>query len=790
MIAPRWRKTLRDLWGNRGRTLVVVLAVAVGVCGVGSVLTAYTVLTREMAASFSATKPASAVLSLPAATLEALAIARAHPGVADVEARGYAQGRIRTGPDAWRVIDLFVVPDFGDLRVSLVAPDTGRFEPGTGEVVLERSSLKLYSPTLGQDVTVRANGVERNLGYVGTVHDAGEAPAWMEGLLYGYVTQATAKSFGLEPLTEIRLRAEGAPSAAEISQLAYGVKQELAAAGIPVTRVEVLEPGVHPHSTQMKTLLFLLEAFGIVALVLSCVLVAALVSSMLARQVREIGAMKAVGATSAQVAGVYAAGVAMLGVFAVALGIPLAVAAGRGYATFAMGILNFEIVDNSIPLWVFAVEIAVGILTPLLAAAVPLVRGAAVTVREAVTDTGITAGSRFSARLETLVSRVRGLGRPALLAVRNTVRRPGRLALAVATLAIGGAGFMAAMSAGASWTRTVDAAFEAWGWDLDIALASPSSTGDIRAALGGVEGIASVELWSMARTVLVRADGTDGDQVGVLAPPVDSSILHLPILSGRWLKSGDTDAVVVTHILADKEGVGVGDRISLRLADGKATSWQVVGVAKEIGGSKAYVPLHRMAGIAGTTGKANLVRIASDGRDKATVAGLSARVDRAMEAAQLPVALSASTGQSKQSFVDHIFIFVSLLTIMSTLIVIVGGLGLVSTMSVNVIERVRELGVMQAIGATTSQIVGIVVAEGVAIGLLSWLVAVGLSVPLADAIARTGGDIFIKAPLESAYSVTGAVIWLGIVLVLGAAASAGPALRATRRAVRETLAYQ
>lgn len=790
MIAPRWRKTLRDLWANRARTLVVILAVAVGVAAVGAVLSAYTILTREMDASFAATKPASAVLTVPSATPEALAIARAHPGVADAQARGSARGRISTGADEWRAIQLFVIPDFRDMRFSLIAPEAGRFAPGSGEIVIERSSLQLYDPPLESDLTIRANGIERRLGYVGTVHDAGQAPAWMEGMLYGYVTAETAESFGIEPLTAIQLRAKGNPTEDGIRELAYDVKRELQAAGTPVVRVQALEPGVHPHTTQMRTVLFLLESFGVVALVLSSVLVAALVSSTLARQVREIGAMKAVGATSGQVAGVYAAGVVALGVLAVGLGIPLSVAGGRGYAAFAMSMLNFEIVNDSIPLWVFGVEIAVGIAMPLLVAAFPIVRGSAVTVREAVTDAGITAGSPLSARMEALVAGVRGLGRPALLAVRNTVRRPGRLALAVATLAVGGAGFMAAMSAGASWSRTVDTASQSWRWDLDIALAAPRPEADVRAALDGVEGVSRVELWRRLSSVVVREDGTDGEAVQMLAPPKDSRALRPEMLSGRWLEAGDADAAVLGHRLAEETGAGVGDRLVLRLPDGTETSWRVAGVVKEIAEPTAYVPAARVAKITGTAGSGELIRISGEKRDQASVSALSSGVERAMEAAGLPVAVSASTGQVRESIEAHIVIFVILVSIMSALIVIVGGLGLVSTMSVNVMERIRELGVMQAVGATTHQIVWIVVAEGVAVGLVSWFVALAISIPLAGAIARTGGAIFLQAPLTPAYSVTGAVVWLALAVGLSAAASAGPALRASRRAVRETLAYQ
>ena len=50
MVSPRWHKVLRDLWGNKARTVLVVLSIAVGVFAVG------------MTASYLATTPSSAIL--------------------------------------------------------------------------------------------------------------------------------------------------------------------------------------------------------------------------------------------------------------------------------------------------------------------------------------------------------------------------------------------------------------------------------------------------------------------------------------------------------------------------------------------------------------------------------------------------------------------------------------------------------------------------------------------------------------------------------------------------------
>lgn len=790
MITARWRKVLRDLWANRARTALVVAAVAIGVFGAGSVLSAYTILTREMAASYMATQPASAILTLPNVQEADLETARAYAGVTDAQTRGMARVRIKNGANAWRVIDLFVVSDFEDVRISQVRPDTGRPVPGADEIVIERASIPILTSQLGDAVVINANGAERSLAFVGTVHDPGKAPAWMDGLAYGFITPETAKGLGIAPANTILLEVEDAGTTAEVSAVAYGVRHALAARGTPVARVQVMTPGEHPDASQMKTLMFILQSFGVIVLVLSCALVAALLNSLMARQVREIGAMKAIGATSAQVAGIYAATVLALGVMATSMGIPLAVAGGRAYAAFATQILNIEIADWSIPAWVFGAEAGIGILAPLLAATYPILRGARVSVREAVTDTGVSAGSRVTRAIESLAARVRGLGRPTLLSLRNTVRRPGRLALSVAMLAVGGAGFMGAMSAGASWQATVDATWQRWGSDLDIVLAAPLSADEVREAIDDVPGVKRVELWTRAQGVVSRPDDTDGDALTLFGAPSASSIYSPKLRAGRWLMDSDTDAMVITHRLAEDEGLSVGNRLTARLADGTETAWHVVGVAEEIAPAQGYVRRASLDSVTEANGGANLIRVTASDRSGESVAEVSEGLEAALDEVNVPVAVAATITQRRDSLIAHIMVFVSLLSIISALIVAVGGLGLASTMSVNVMERMREIGVMQALGATTHQLTRIILVEGALVGALSWVLGLALSLPLSRLIGEVGGEIFVKAPLVRAFSVQGSIIWLVVVLVVGALASLGPILSASRRAIQETLAYQ
>jgi putative ABC transport system permease protein len=124
------------------------------------------------------------------------------------------------------------------------------------------------------------------------------------------------------------------------------------------------------------------------------------------------------------------------------------------------------------------------------------------------------------------------------------------------------------------------------------------------------------------------------------------------------------------------------------------------------------------------------------------------------------------------------------------LLAVVGGLGVTGLLSINVVERSREIGVLRAIGAGDGAVVQLVLAEGLLIGVLGWLIALPLAYPLGRGLENAVGHAFLGAPLVPVFSLGGAAVWLGLVLALAAVSSLVPALRAARLTVRDVLAYE
>jgi putative ABC transport system permease protein len=110
-------------------------------------------------------------------------------------------------------------------------------------------------------------------------------------------------------------------------------------------------------------------------------------------------------------------------------------------------------------------------------------------------------------------------------------------------------------------------------------------------------------------------------------------------------------------------------------------------------------------------------------------------------------------------------VIVVLLLIMAVLLAVIGGLGLMGTMSINVLERTREIGVMRAIGASNASVRQIFIVEGIIIGLLSWAVGASLAYPVSKLLSDAVGRQFLSTPLDYTFSISGVLIWLVVVIL-------------------------
>jgi putative ABC transport system permease protein len=797
VIAPRWIKLWRDAVAARGRLALVVVAVAASVAALATMAIASAVLMREVAHSYLGSNPASAQLELAtepdSAVLERV---RQRPGIAQAELAASLRGRIELAPGDWAPLLLFVVPDFTTLAINTVHPESGAWPPATGTLLIERSALPLTRRAVGAAITIELpHAGRRSVPIAGTVHDPGVAPAGQEQTVYAYVTPRTLATLGeTVPLTLLKVVvARDGGDAAAIERTTRDLAGWLAAQGCTVEQIRIPPPRRHPHQAQMNAILTMLTAFSGLALALGAVLCATVIGALLAQQVRQIAIMKAIGARTFQVALPTLALVALLGLLATAIGLPLGIAAASAFVRAIAQLLNLRLEDAAPApalLWMLSLP---GVVLPVLAALGPVAAAARRSVRAALDDHG--AGNELSV-VARLAARVNTGGVASTLALRNSLRRRTRLLLTLALLGSAGAMLETSLALRAAWTDDVARAAQQRGWDIELGLQAGASFERVARVLRAVPGVRAVEPWNGTSAAIAGADGVevartypDGGHGGFAfrAAPPDTAMITPEIVEGRWLRADDTDAVVLN---TPARAIGfrdahVGDTITLAV-DHRRLALRLVGVIDEtLTPGAAYVSPATFDRATGAGGLASVQRIALRERDddSAALAAISQALTR--DGLAIRGAITARRFAAAQG--GHVAILVAALGFIALLMSIVGLLGLASALSVSTAERTREFGVLRALGATRGLALRIVLAEGLVIAVASWALAVALSLPLSAIVGRVLASIAAQ-DLAPRLSVSAVVLLLAALLVGSVAASVAPALRASRWTVRESLA--
>jgi putative ABC transport system permease protein len=783
----RWRKVVRDLWLHRSRTLVVALAIAVSLAGAGTILNTWALVERATREGFDASNPPAATLWTDAVDDGLLEAIRAHPAVADAQARRTSAVAIQV-QGSYRAALLFATADFPDVRIGRLQPEVGAWPPVDGAIVIERSSVEFAGTSIGEPVRlVAGSGDAAALPVTGIVRDVGLAPGWMEHVVYGFVTPATLASLGL-PSTpnEVRIVVrDHAATRDDVRRIVGELRTLIEKAGHPVTDVDVPVPGEHIHAAQMDSLLYTQGAFGLLALVVSALLIVNLIAAMLAGQVREIGVMKTLGGGLGQLGGMYLATAMVLGLLATAVAVPASVLVGREYAALKAELLNFPVHDVAIPWWAVALQIIVGLSLPVIAAALPVVRGIRIPVAEALRDHGISADARVGT---TALAGRRWLSRPTLLSIRNAFRQRQRMILTLLALATGGAVYLGARNLRQSVIGSLDLVYGPMQYDFTIRLAEPHPVDSIEAVVRGVAGVRAAEAWAGARATVAHADGAAGNAFVIQAPPARTALLRPLIIQGAWLPDGGNALVVNRRLLANEPSLQVGSTAMLML-NGLRTEWRIAGVVESGPSPVAYAARSALLAMLGSR-KAATVAIDGDDLGPAAQVDLIRRVRGALDGAGLGVASSQLLEESRRVTEDHLLMVVQFLAVMGWVMILVGGMGLASTMSLAVLERRREIGVMRAIGAGHGAIASLIQAEGLVVALLSWLVALPLSIPMSVVLGEAFGRVMLPVPLILVPEAAGMLRWLGVVVVASVLACAWPARRAMRVPVASALAYE
>ncbi len=810
-MRPRWRKIFLDLFDNWTRTLLVVFSIAVGVFSIGVISGAYVIIENDMSASYAANKPANIELRMDDFDRDFLATIENAPGIAEVEGRRVFNIRARREDSSkWTTLDIVAVDDFEKNKINLLTPLEGLTIPGKREVVLERKVLDEFEMAVGESVVFELpDGSTKSLKVVGIAQDPTTGADDFLAPPFVYISMDTLLTLR-QPNTFNRVYAtvsENENDDAHIRKMAADLKDRIEKSGVSVARSRTALTNEHPLASTVNAVLGILLALGVLIVFLSSSLIANTLAALLNQHLRHIGVMKLVGGRRNQVFGMYLVLILAFGLLALALAVPLGGWGAYELSSFIAEKLGFTLLGRRIVPLAFYIQIAVGILVPLLAGFGPVINGSRITVLSAISgDTtsdggGQAAGGapresafdRFQHRATVALAR-RGIHfpRPLLISLRNTFRRKGRLMLTLFTLTMGGAIFVSVFNVRATLFDYMDNVGNYFVADVTLDFDQPYRLSEIEQVARQVPGVVDVEGWAFATAEVLYPDGTIAENLTVLAPPAESKMVDPEPVAGRWLQAGDTRSIAITEgILRSFPDLKVGDSLRVK-SGGNEQEWEVIGFFKFIDreGLIAYGTYEHFSRETNLAGRSVSFRVVTDRHDKAYQAQMSEMLDKHFRDAGYKLRQARPGLSALNNATESLDILVIFLLLMAILTAIVGAMGLTGTMGMNVLERTREIGIMRAIGAADSEVMRMVIVEGVVIGSISWVLGLFLAVPITYLLSLIVSLAVFETPIDVVFTPIGYLIWLGVVLVLSALASILPARNAARLTIREVLAYE
>ena len=796
MISSRWKKVWADFWGNKSRMVLTIITIMVGTFAVGFNSNLAKYMSISMESDFLSANPSEGEVYAFPLDNDSVKIAREVEGVDAVEGRSITSAKL-IQPNGKNIdIQFTAIKDPYSLTVNTLAPALGEtsvpplYEKQT---LVDSSAASLgYKP--GDTLVIEfSDGKRRELVLGGYLHNPTGFPYSLAQLVTAFVTPDTMEWLG-GPSDYNMLAvsvAENPTDAEHVTQVCQAVADRLERSGATVNYVNVYQPGHHFAYNTAQGMFFVMGAFSWMTVLLSCFLIINTIIALMTQQTRQIGIMKATGGGNAQIFGMYLVLILGFGLVALAFAIPLANVTAKIIGGGMAAWLNFYPAPYNGYLSTVIQQAFVALIVPLLAAMWPVFNSVRITVREAISDYGIGSGAKIKdkpIRKGNLI-----IPRPIRLSLRNAVRRRTRLVLTLFTMVLAGAIFIGVYNLWASFDKVINDIQGYFLADINIGFDRFQRLEKVGSLATSIPGVEKVEGWLQYAGTLISDIDAAGTQIQFVAPPSDSTLIDPIITSGRWLKPGDENAVVIgNHLLNVYPDLKVGDWLTIKI-DEKETRWLVVGTytfTGNVGAPLLYVNYEYISKLINRPDQVYALRVITSDHSGAT----QKRVHDQLLAVYKENGVNVTDTQLSVDFVEsqtaQTDIFVYFMLVMASLIAVVGGLGLAGMMSINVLERTREIGVMRAIGASNGNIQGIVIVEGLVIGLISWVISIFIAIPITALLTSGVGMAILTAPMPPVYGITGIIAWLIGTLLIAAIASAIPARRASSLTVRDTLAYE
>jgi len=788
-----------DLWENKGRTWRVVAIIAIGAFAIGAVLGGKEFISKDVAETWRTTNPATIGLLVEPAVDEATLDVLENLDEVDV-VQGWFQDTTvqwrRAPSDPWQSATLVALDDYGDQSIRQVTQDSGEWPQRKLMGVQRGRQLaagdSVYLKFDDKEYTIELNGVLYNAAHPSAFispepmfFTTPERFTQLTGEVNRSLLLATIPNYSQE-----RIQTAADLLQHDLEKQNFEVRPAMSAPGGFKTRTA--RPDQFTNQDALDSIFLILSIMAAAMLILGLFLVYNTINAIINYQINQIGMMKAVGAGIGQILLIYFAIVLVYAVLALLIAVPLGAMAANVLRRVMVERVGMVPGPFALSTTAILAQSAVALLTPLLVSIIPVWGGARITVREAISTYGV---GRASGLLDRLMARLEFIPRIVTLTINNTFANKKRVFFTQISLVGAGVVFLMVMNTRTTLTHTFgDALLSIYQMNVMLELKDEARIKAIEAIATQQPDVTAVEVWGMGRGTArlkgVSATNED-DSLNLRGVPVLSTLYVPALRAGRWLQPNDEYALVLSAEMAEEMAVGVGDWLTIDIPTRRESHWQIVGLVFEpVDQSAAIMPRDTLLKEIGAVGRGKSIKVQTRLGDADTEAAVAA--DLRIRFERQGYELLASDEDTSHRLVAERSRKMALLFIilggMALMTAVVGAVALSGTLTINVMDRTREIGVMRAIGASAGAVAGQFMGEGVILGWLSWFVAIPLSIPVGRLVINRLAGVM---NLELVYQVSrdGFLYWFIIVTVLAVIASWFPAQKAAQTSVRESLTY-
>jgi putative ABC transport system permease protein len=685
-----------------------------------------------------------------------------------------------------------------DATIDLVPLSAGRWWQAPGEIVLSEDTADMLDAALGQEIgvfrqpqglkgprPVRDGGGSRALvppePDPGTPKPTPAVRLTVVGIAASVSTPdvaawispadvATLAEGGPAPQRQMLYRVDPSTTGADLTSATAAITASLPADAVErASTFLAIKSGVDEVAQLYVPALL---AFALFALVAAAFTIANVVSGITLTRYREIGVMKAVGFTPVQVTTTLLAQILV----PVTLGAVLGAVAGAigSRPTVADTSRSFGLpgsVPPPIPVVVGVIALALAI--AVAAAVVPAINAGRLSTVGAITRGTAPSRHHDGGPMRRLGLRLRAPF-PVRLGIAAGLSHPGRAAMTLGALVVGVAAITFSLGLDLSLMRVMTQIDRSIASPVRVELADPDADpATIAAAIAGHP--ATARSVGLAQTDATAARGLG--PVSFVAYDGDARWIGYELIAGRWF-AGPGEAVARSSVFT-RSGLQIGDTLEIAAGD-RTIGVRLVGeIFDGVEAPDEYVAIR-----GSWQDLLALDPSARPSRWEVLPAGETSATAYAESLAQ-----RVGSGIGVQTFDDPgidegFLLFLSVIASMGVVLVVISIAGVLDVVVLETRQRTREMAVLKAVGMTPRQVVAMVVASVVPVGLLAGALGVPIGLAFQRAVVAYMGQVAAETRIpESTFDVFTPLMLIGLSLAGLAIAIVGAWLPAQRAAV-------